>query len=292
MMIIMDRLTTMRSFALVAREGSFAAAARVLGLSRANVTRHVADLEAHLGVRLLDRTTRAVRPSAVGVAYLPSCLDALAGVEAADAIARGEGERIGGTLRLSAPVSWGRAMLPKVISSLGRDHPKLGLDIRLTDRRVDLVREGVDLAVRIGQAPKEASAAELGHAALNVVAAPGYLAQYGTPQRPIDLKDHTCILYLLAREPAVWQLGTETVRVHSKHAFNNGDLLMSAVEAGLGLALQPDFVTRDALARGAAVRVLENHVAPSLPINALFQPGDRSSRIETVLEAIREECRR
>lgn len=283
---IMDQLVTMRSFALVVREGSFVGAARVLGLSRANVTRHVAGLEAHLGVRLLDRTTRAVRPSVAGVAYLPHCLDALAGVDAADAVARGEGARIGGTVRLSAPVSWGRAMLPKVVASLACDHPALGLDIRLTDRRVDLVREGVDLAVRIGDAPRTSSATPLGAAALRVVAAPNYLARHGTPRRPADLRDHACILYTLAREPAVWRLGAESVRVHGRHAFDNGDLAMAAVEAGLGLALQPDFVTREALTRGTAVRVLIDHPAPQLPINALVQHGSPSRRIEVVLSGL------
>ena len=282
----MDRLQTMRSFALVAREGSFAAAGRAMGLSRANVTRHVADLEAHLGVRLLERTTRAVRLSPVGEAYLPRCLDAMAAVDDAAGFARGERERIGGRVRVSAPVSWGRATLPDVVSRLARDHPALELDVQLTDRRVDLVREGVDVAVRIGDVPKTLRAHPLGSAALHVVASSCYLAEHGTPAKPSDLRDHDCVLYALASEPAVWRLGKEVVRVRGRLLFDNGDLAMGAVEAGLGIALQPDFVTQSALDRGTAVRILPDHPASTLPIAALTQTDQPSQRVRAVLDAL------
>ena len=282
----MDRLQTMRSFALVAREGSFAAAGRAMGLSRANVTRHVADLEAHLGVRLLERTTRAVRLSPVGEAYLPRCLEAMEAVDAAADVARGERERIGGRVRVSAPVSWGRAVLPDVIARLARDHPALELDMQLTDRRVDLVREGVDVAVRIGDVPKTLHAHPLGSASLHVVASPRYLAERGMPTEPGDLREHNCVLYALASEPAIWRLGEASVRVRGRLLFDNGDLAMSVVEAGLGIALQPDFVTQSALDRGTAVCILPDHPASTLPITALTQTDQPSQRVRAVLDAL------
>lgn len=282
----MDRLQTMRSFALVVREGSFAAAGRAMGLSRANVTRHVADLEAHLGVRLLERTTRAVRPSAAGETYLPHCLEAMASVDAATAVARGESERIGGRVRLSAPVSWGRAALPDVLARLASDHPALELDVQLTDRRVDLVRERVDVVVRIGEVPKTLQATPLGHAALHVVAAPHYLARRGIPTAPSDLRNHDCVLYALADEPAIWRFGDAAVRVRGCLTLDNGELAMDAVERGLGVALQPDFVTRGALERGTAIRLLTEHLPEPLPITALTQSDELPRRVRTVLNAL------
>lgn len=282
----MDRLQTMRTFAAVAEHGGFAEAGRRIGLARANVTRQVADLEAHLGVRLLERTTRSVRLTETGRTYLPQCMDALAAVDGAAHGARGERERVSGTVRLSAPVAYGRAVLPAAIDRLAERHPELVLEIELSDRRVDLVHERFDIAIRIGAAPKEQRAHALGDVRLRIVAAPSYLGRRGTPMEPDDLVAHDCVAYTLTGDPTLWRLGGRSVRVNARLRSNSGDLIVDAVRAGHGIALQPDFLVDREVAEGRLVPLLAEHPTPTLAVNALVAPGPLPARADAVLSAL------
>ena len=284
-----DRLQTMRTFAAVAEHRGFAEAGRRIGLTRANVTRQVADLEAHLGLRLFERTTRSVRLTEAGCAYLPCCLDALAAVDRAGRTARSEGERVGGTVRVSAPIAYGRVVLPRAIERLSALHPDLALDIELSDRRVDLVHERFDMAVRIGEVPKSQTAHPLGQVRLRLVAAPSYLERRGAPEVPDDLAAHDCIAYTLTGDPTLWRLGLRSVRVSGPLRSNSGDLIVDAVRAGRGIALQPDFLVDADIAAGRLVALLADHRAPELAVSALVAPGPMTARVEAVLSALRKQ---
>ena len=283
----MDRLDTMRAFLAVAEEGGFAAAGRRLGLARANVGRRVADLERALGLRLFERTTQAVRLTAAGERYLPACRDALALVEAAGRVAREEAARPSGLVRLTAPVALGEAALPGAIRRLAQEHPSLALDVELTDRRVDLMHERFDLALRVGEAPKTHAVHPLGRAALRLVAAPGYLERRGAPGAPPDLARHDCLVYALTAEPTLWRLGSASVRVRGPLTTTSGALIVRAAADGLGVALQPDFLVGAALGDGRLVEFLPDHPAPPLPIAALSARGPLPARVTAVLVALR-----
>lgn len=276
----MDRLDLVQAFAAVAETGSFSAAAVRLGLARALVSKRVAALERRLGARLLARTTRRVGLTGEGSAFLPHARKILAEYqEGVDELARRRGEPHG-RLRLSAPMSFGMRHLGPVLASFAEQFPALKIELTLGDRFVDLVEEGLDLALRIGDLPDSSLIARL-LAPIRIVlaAAPAYLDRHGAPREPAELARHRCLHYGYLATGQRWHLERagrrETVTVDDRFVANNGDTLAGAAEAGLGIVLLPTFILGDALRSGRLVRVLDGWEVPRFALYAVWPSGGR-----------------
>lgn len=275
----MDRFRNLEIFAKTAERLNFAAAARELKLTRAMVSKHIADLEARLGMRLFQRTTRRVSLTEAGrmlAARAGGVIDALQETE--DAV-RELHTVLTGRLRVNAPVSFGAKHLTPLVARFLADHPGVTIDLTLNDRAVDLIEEGYDVLIRIGVlADSSLIARRLAPARLAIVAAPDYLKRWGVPKTPADLKRHNCLGYSYWSLRDEWQLTgpggkAERVRVKGSLSANNGDALRCAALDGVGLILQPTFSIADDLRTGRLVRVLAAYAPRELAVHALYAPG-------------------
>lgn len=261
----MDRLSAMRTFRTVVETGGFSAAARRLGISKAAVSKQVAELEAHFGTALLHRTTRRLNATDAGRRYFDSCVHLLDELAEIEAEVRNLQAEPSGRLRISAPISFGNAVLGPVICDLAQRYPKLELQVELNDRFVDLIEEGFDLALRIRTDLPDSSliARRICTITRSVCAAPGYLKRMGTPKAPEELKSHACLIYSLSTSPFDWKfrIGNKivAVRVNGSIRSNNGQFLMSFLRAGLGIALLPDFTVGGDIHSGKLRRILEDY---------------------------------
>jgi DNA-binding transcriptional LysR family regulator len=243
-----DRFAAMEVFARVVEAGSFAGAADRLGLSRAAASKQVMQLEAHLGARLLNRTTRRLSLTEEGAAYYERCLRILAELDDAERVAAEARGAPRGTLRLSAPLSFGILHLGPALSAFACRHQGVSLALTLDDRFVDLVEEGFDAAIRIGRLPDSTLVARLlCRTRLVVAAAPAYWREHGVPLAPAELARHRCLNYTLRAAGRDWRFadgsgGEETVAVAGPLTANNGDVLRAAALAGAGVAWLPDFL--------------------------------------------------
>jgi DNA-binding transcriptional LysR family regulator len=271
----MDRLSCDRMFAAVMEAGSFAAAAQRLGTSAGQASKLLARLEGDLGVRLLHRTTRALQPTEAGQTYYARVRALLDDYDALDAEMRDATGAPRGRVRLTAPLSFGTIRLAPILAAFARDNPRIALDVQFTDRLVPLVEEGFDLAVRVGRVQDSTLVARrIGTARLLVVAATDYLRRAGRPQRPEDLAGHACILDTNLREPGRWPFrGGLRVAVTGRLSFSDATACLAAAEAGLGVALSPDFVAERSLAAGRVEVVLADHADDPIPIHALTPSG-------------------
>jgi DNA-binding transcriptional LysR family regulator len=271
----MDRLSAMEVFARVVESGSFAGAAARLGLSRAAASKHVMQLEEHLGVRLLNRTTRRLSLTAEGAAFHERCQRILAELEQAEceaSEARGEPR---GTLRISAPVSFGTRHLGGAIGEFSRQYPRVSIALTLDDRFVDLVEDGFDAAIRIGRLPDSTLVARrLCAARLVIVAAPAYWARAGRPRALEDLAGHSALNYTLRAAGRDWRFGEgageRSVAVSGPISANNGDVLRAAAVAGAGAALLPDFIVGEDVKAGRLEPVLQSLTGPAIGIHVVY----------------------
>ncbi len=264
----------MRAFVAVADANQFSLASERLGLSRAMASKQVMDLEAHLGLRLLNRTTRKVSLTDEGAGYLERCRDILSAIDEAEQEFASRALEPSGRLRVTAPMSFGASHLAPQIALYAASNPRVSVELILNDRHVDLVEEGFDLAIRIGRlADSSLVAKKIGEMRLIACAAPSYLSARGRPQTPSDLTDHECVLYSYASAGAVWNFtapgGRESVRVGGRVACNNGEAICNIAVAGLGVIAQPDFIVAAHLTTGALERVLPNHAMEPRGIYAI-----------------------
>ena len=269
----MNRLGPERMFLTVVETGSFAAAAR-LGTGSGQASKLVARLEADLGVKLLNRTTRALSLTQAGQAYADR-LRAL--VEAWDDLqteVQNAAVAPRGLIRLTAPLSFGTTRLAPLLARFATEFPEIALEVHFADRVVNLVEEGFDAAIRVGT-PTDTTLTgrKLCTARVLALAAPAYLATQGTPQTPQDLANHPCIIDLNFREPHRWPFRTGKVAVSGRLAFSNASACLAAAEAGLGIASVPDFVADAALADGRVVAILTDFDPPPLGVFALYPSG-------------------
>ncbi len=269
----MDKLTSMQVFLEVARRGSFAAAADQLGISRAMVTRHVMHLENTLGVRLLHRTTRRLSLTGEGQSYAERCQQILEEIEESEYAVAQMSALPRGTLRVSAPISFGTFHLAPAIAAYQDAYAEVAVEVVLNDRDTDLAEEGIDVAVRVGALEESRLIARrIGTSHMVVCAAPAYLSRRGTPQVPADLSTHNCLRYTL--RSSVWRFaqgGEEaTVLVHGDLECNGGDVLRLAALAGRGLVLLPTYMVGADLRAGRLRRVLRDFEMPEVPIHALY----------------------
>ncbi|MEQ8816489.1 MAG: LysR family transcriptional regulator [Thalassobaculum sp.] len=269
----MDRLSILQTFVTVAETGSFTTAAERLGLSRAMTSRHVQTLEDRLGVRLLQRTTRRVSPTEAGLGYLERARRLLADFEEAETEVRGERAAPRGTLRVNAPVSFGRTHLAGALPGFLARYPDLTVEVTVNDRVVDLIEEGFDVAIRIGRLGDSSLVARrLGTVGTWMAASPGYLARRGAPSTPGDLTGHDCIGYAYSADVTrlVHADGREaSVRFDGPLTANNGDLVTEAAAGGAGIVMQPDFILAPYLADGRLVPVLPDWSRQDLGVYAV-----------------------
>jgi DNA-binding transcriptional LysR family regulator len=278
---MLDRVTGMQVFARVAALGSLSAAARALGLSQTMTTKHVAAVEDRLGVKLLHRTTRRVTLTEAGRRYLDAAERILAEIEEAEAAASADRVEARGMLRVNVPVSFGIREIAPLLPEFARSHPPVTVDLGLNDRVVDLIEEGWDVAVRIGQlADSTMVARKLASCRTALCAAPAYLAERGAPRRVSDLKDHNCLGYTLSRTLGAerWSFGTDgsvTVQVNGNLRVNNGDAVVAAAVAGQGLIYQPTFLVNAEIRAGRLVSLELDHPVVEVPGIFALYPADR-----------------
>ncbi|PPU77215.1 MULTISPECIES: LysR family transcriptional regulator [Xanthomonas] len=271
----MDTLDAMRVFTAVAERSGFSAAAAALDRSTASVTRQIAALEQRLGTRLLNRTTRRVSLTSAGTAYYQRCLQLLADLDDLEATIGAQALEPSGVLRVNAPVSYGIERLGALLPGFRTRHPQVELDLSLSDRLVDMVEEGFDVAIRITRQPAPMLIArQLGKVRLLACAAPAYLERAGTPKHPADLAGHECLLYHYSPTGDVVRFhgpdGDIEVRVHGGLRANNGHVLNAAALAGQGIVMQPDFLADAHLASGRLVRILPEYELGDIGIFAVY----------------------
>ena len=273
----MDRIESVAIFVEVAERRSFAAAARRLARSAAAVTRAVGELETRLGVRLLNRTTRAVSLTEAGDRFLAGARRVLADFEEIERAAAGEGAAPRGELRITAPILFGRVhALPIVTEFLDR-FAEVSVALSLIDRPVDLVEEGLDVAVRIGAlAESSAVATRVGTVRRIVVASPGYVTQHGTPLSPGDLGAHAVIAFSGGADHWVFrnEQRETSIAIRPRLAVTTAEAALDAVRAGFGIARVLSYQAADDISRGSLLRLLAPYEGDELPIHLLY-PGGR-----------------
>lgn len=269
-----DRLAPERMFLTVVETGSFAAAARRLGTGSGQASKLVARLEAQLGVKLLNRTTRALSLTEAGLAYADRLRGVIEALDDLETEVQNAAIAPRGRLRLTVPLSFGTTRLAPVLADFAAAYPDIGLEVHFADRITNLVDEGFDAAIRVGH-PTEATltARKLCSAQVVTVAAPAYLAARGTPALPEDLAAHDCIIDLNLRDPHRWSFRGRSVPVAGRLAFSNATACLAAAEAGLGIALVPDFVADPALAAGRVVPVLADDADSPMGVFVLYPSG-------------------
>lgn len=266
-------LDDIRAFVEVAEAGGFGRAGPKLGMSKSIVSRRVARLEAELGAQLLSRTTRGVSVTEAGMAFKERAERALAELEGARDDLAERGEEIMGRLRISAPLSFGLTHLAPVLAELAVRHPRLSLDVAYSDRFVDLIGEQFDAAIRIG-ALQDSSliARRISPIKTMFIASPAYLAAHGTPRTPRDLQRHAAVIY----GAETWRLREGrrmvSIRPEGRVRMDNGQAIVEAVKAGLGVALIPTFLCGAAIESGAVVPILLDYPTPDAALHVVRPP--------------------
>ena len=275
----MDTLQAMRVFVRVAELNSFSGVAKQLGVARSVVTRQVAALESHLGTKLMARSTRRLTLTSEGASYLEKCRVILNLVDAAETGIAQERLTPRGLIRISVPLSFGlKRVMPHLLEFV-RLYSEVNVDMDYSDRRVNLIEDGIDLSIRI--TPKLESSdvvRKISHSRLCVIASPDYLARCGTPQHPSELIHHQCLGYTIAGGQQAWQFlingQLQNFPLRSQINANNGEVLTEAAAQGLGITCQPDFIAEPALSAGKVKEILTNFSMPELGIYAML-PSNR-----------------
>lgn len=293
----MDRLACDRMFVAVMDTGSFAGAAQRLGTSSGQASKLVSRLEALLGVRLLNRTTRSISPTEAGQAYLERIRAILDDLDTLDQSVSNAAGSPRGTLRLTAPLTFGTLQLGRALNDFARRYDQIALDVQFTDRVVNLIDEGFDAAIRVGR-PLDSSliARRLCDMRVMVVASQAYLAAHGQPERPEELSGHPCIIDSNYRDPLQWRFGGPAgpvvVPVSGRLRYSNAEACLGAAEMGLGFARVPEFVAAASLAAGRLRCVLEPHEEPPYGVFALYPPGRHlAAKVRVLVDFLAERYR-
>lgn len=277
----MDRLASMQTFVAVAEEESFARAARRLAVSPPGVTRAVAQLEEHLGVRLLERTTRQVRVTEAGARYLSDCKRLLAELDDAEAAVAGAHQKPSGLLGVTASVMFGRLFVaPLVVEFLGR-YPQVSARLLLLDAIVDLLGEGLDVAVRIARlADSSLTSAKVGAVRRVTCASPAYLKKHGTPRTPRDLAEHRCFVFSAERSAPAWTFEHKgrslSYRPRARLLANASEVGIDAAVAGAGITRALSYMVAAHVHAGRLRVILQDHEPEPIPIHVVYREGRRA----------------
>lgn len=291
----MGRLADIEILVAITDHGSFTAAARALGISTSLASRRITALEARVGAPLLLRTTRSVRLTALGEAFTERCRTALELLDDAEHLAAAEQLEPRGRLRVSVPHTFGLRYLAPVVARWCARHPHVVADVSYSDRQVDLVDEGFDLAVRITSRLPDSDlvARKLATMETWVVASCAYLTARGEPSTPHDLRHHDALLYTLAGDPRRWTFATDdgpvTVPVDGRVVSDNGEALVAACVAGLGIATLPDWLVADDVRSGTLRRVLTDLPVQRQAMWALHPPHrQHAPKVQAFVDALAE----
>lgn len=284
-------LEALAIFAKVVELRSFAAAAAELKLSKATVSKAVTRLEARLGARLINRTSRRLALTDAGRALAGPAARLLADAETAETQALEQSAAPRGTVRLAVPMSFGLTDVAPILPEFMEAYPEVFVDLHLSDAMVDLIGEGFDLALRIAALPDSSlMARRLRPVKRHLVGSPDYFARRGRPTHPSQLVDHCCLAYAYVPTPETWRFrhvsGEEaSIRIDGPLRANNATALLPALRAGRGLALQPDFICGPSLAAGELVAVLEDWSPPPIALHLVMPPGGpRPARVEALAD--------
>ncbi|MFV2056091.1 MAG: LysR family transcriptional regulator [Thiohalomonadales bacterium] len=271
----MDRLECMRAFVAVVEANGFSSAARKSTLSKALLSKYVAQLENELGTRLLQRTTRHVSPTEVGRAYYERCLPLLEELDELESVVKDSHAAPSGELRISAAKSFAELHLMNVVSKFSQQYPKIRINMMLTDKEIDIVEEGIDLAIRIGDlADSSLVARRLGTIHIVVCASPEYLQQRGEPRHPDDLCHHQCIVDTNFRQGADWHFERNAkkfrVSVHGSHYVNSAVAIRELVINHNGIAISPLFVIGADVKAGRVKIILQEYGIQAFGLYAIY----------------------
>lgn len=290
----MDTLQAMGVFVRVVEYGSFSAVARELRISQPTVSKHIASLEHRLGGLLFTRSTRQLSLTDEGQRYLEFCRDILGAVDRAELSFKTGRERIEGPLRIASSVSFGRLYVAPLLSAFLEQHSNVTADLHLSDSNIDVVEQGIDIAIRIG-ALRDSNllARKIGTTRRRLYATPAYLERHGIPSSPAELVNHNCLIFNLLARAEIWRFqhaGQWTeIKVRGNARSNSSEAIRQMVLDGSGISLSPTWLFNDALDAGRVVVVLPNHTPPDLPIHTVM-PADRrqSARIKAFNDHLRE----
>lgn len=286
----MDTIDGMRTFVAVISEGSFSGAAQRMNMSPQLVSKYVGQLETRLGARLLNRSTRRLSITEAGQAYFDRCQYVLAEIDEMESAVGDATVAAKGTLRINAPMTFGTLHLTKAIAEYQHSQPEVSVDLTLDDRMVDIVSEGYDIAIRIGQLQESSLvASKLAPVRLVVCGSPDYFADRGIPDSPEDLDVHECLRYTISSSHNKWRFrdGDEFYDVSIKGGFaaNNGDALRLAALAGAGLILQPTFIVGDNIRDGQLQIVLKGYEVEPMGVYAVYAHRQYlSGKVRTFVE--------
>ena len=275
----MDRLSEMEAFATVVDQGGFTDAARKLGISKSAVSKHVSSLETRLGARLLNRTTRRVSPTEIGLAYYDRARRVLNDAGEADALVTAMQSAPSGVLRISVASDFGSQHLSPILGEFLHEYPDITVNMVLDNRYAELISEGFDLAVRIGELEDSSlRARKLAETEKRMIAAPSYLEEYGHPARIEDLNEHKLLHYSNQASGGVWRVTSPTgekrqVRSAGWLTVNDGQSLLNAAVNGLGIAYLPAFLYGPEMREGRLVPAIENLPPETQGIYAVYPPG-------------------
>lgn len=272
----MDKFQEMQAFVAVVENGSFVRAADALNASKAAISRQVAELEQRLGIRLLNRTTRKLSLTDEGQLFYMRCTDLLNGLEELESELRLRSGEPSGHLRISVPVTFGILHLAPLWGKFLQMHPKISMEVTLSDRTVDLVEDGFDLAVRISGSPHPTFIArKLASSKIVACASPAYLKRHGTPKHPKDIADHDVVSYTYSASKDEWEFihpsgKREVIKTKSRLHANNGDTCVAAALQDQGIIMQPEFMVYDALRTGKLKPLLTDYQTAELGIYAIY----------------------
>lgn len=298
---IMDKTSTsirlLQAFAEAAKQRSFAKAARELGLSASAVTKSIQRLEQQLGLRLFQRTTRKVELTQEGEAYYARCRRVLDELAELSLMAAGAHQAPSGVLRVDVPIVYGKKVVIPLLARLARTHPALRLNVRLSDQYADIIGSGLDAVVRVGAvADARLVARKVGSQQLVVCASPEYLARKGRPRKPADVRSHDCLVFQMPTSgryrPWEFTVNGRPLALHPTpaHAMNDGEGLVIAATAGLGLAQVPDNMAVEAIAAGRLEEVLPAYRPRPMPISIVFTSSRHMpARLRAFIDALAED---
>lgn len=274
----MDKFEDIQAFITVVDAGSFTAAAERLDAGKSAISRRISSLEERLGVQLLRRTTRTLNLTDSGQSFYDRGVRLLADLEEAEAAVQQQHGELRGVLRVALPLSFGVRHMCGPIAAFKNQHPRVSFDLDLNDRRVDLIEDNVDVALRIGHLTDSSLIARRLFDMRSVVtASPHYLHTRGTPQSPEELQQHDCLVYSNLDDPDTWSYDDPdgergSVRVNASMRASSGDYLANAAAHGMGIIIQPTFIAAESIRRGNLVPLLTDYTWPVTPAYAVYPP--------------------
>jgi DNA-binding transcriptional LysR family regulator len=272
----LDRLTGIQIFARAVETGSFSKAARDLSLTQPTVTKHVASLERKLGARLLNRNTRGISVTEIGALYYEKCKSILRELEEADSLIGLKHDRLEGVLRVSTSVAFGRRVMAPLLIEFSGKNPGLRIDLNCEDTYVDLIAQGIDVAIRLGKlADSSLGGRYIGTNPWVMVASPEHIAAHGTPASPEELSSRPCLVYSSVQGDDVWHLRApsgerHSVPVKARLRSNNLSTILAAASAHLGIAILPQYVASSSLRAGRVVEIMADYALQEQEIHAVY----------------------